>query len=163
MKPQDGAARWEHMEELADKFNLTIVGPCVSNFESGEWWLSQFRESFRNNTGREPRMDHMCLHTYFEPNEVNKMFGNIERMYKDYNKPIWINEFACPPYKSCTAADELKFAKLAVPRLEAADYVFRYAWFQAREGAGPKSGSSLLDSNASTVARTPLGNWYNAF
>jgi hypothetical protein len=57
MKPQDGAARWEHMEELADKFNLLIVGPCISNFNSGEWWLSEFREIFKNNTGREPRMD----------------------------------------------------------------------------------------------------------
>ena len=28
------------------------------------WWLQQFTEAFRNSTGREPRMDHMCLHAY---------------------------------------------------------------------------------------------------
>jgi hypothetical protein len=163
MKPADGAARWEHMEELADKYDLTIVGPCVSNFNSGEWWLDQFRGIFKNNTGREPRFDHMCLHTYFEPTQVDQMFGNIERMYKEYKKPIWINEFACPPYKECGPADQLAFMKKAVPRLESAEYIFRYSWYQAREKAGPKGGSSLLDGDASVVKRTLLGDWYNRF
>ena len=60
----------------------------------------------------------------------------MSHRYKDYKRPIWINEFACPPYKDCTAADELKFAKIAVPRLEATDYIYRYAWYQARQGVG---------------------------
>lgn len=45
---------------VADALNLTVISPCVSNYDSGLWWLNQFREAFRNTTGREPRMDHMC-------------------------------------------------------------------------------------------------------
>ena len=32
--------------------------------------------------------------------------------YKEYKKPIWINEFACPPYKECGPADQLAFMKV---------------------------------------------------
>ena len=44
-------------------------------------------------TGREPRLDHMCLHCYNE--EPSGMIAQIERMAKDYKRPLWINEFAC--------------------------------------------------------------------
>ena len=78
-------------------------------------------------------------------------------------QPIWLNEFACPPYKKCGAADQLAFAKKVVPRLEGLDYVYRYAWFEARKGdTDGKGGCSLLDPDASAVRRTPLGDWYNA-
>ena len=52
LKPQDGAARWAAMEYIADTLNLTLVAPCVSNYDSGNWWLATFSEAFRNATGR---------------------------------------------------------------------------------------------------------------
>ena len=62
LNPADAADRWENMERLAWSLNVTLIGPCVSNYNSGEWWLHTFSESFANTTGRQPRMDHMCLH-----------------------------------------------------------------------------------------------------
>ena len=163
LKPKDGADRWIHMEQLADAYNLTLVAPCVSNYASGEWWLHEFNQECNASFGRPCRFDHMCVHTYFEPAQVGAMFDALDRMHRDYGKPIWVNEFACPPYKNCSAADELRFAKLVVPRLEATPYIYRYAWFQARlSNAKGKGGCSLLGANASTVRRTVLGDWYNA-
>ena len=62
LSPADAADRWENMERLAWSLNVTLVGPCVSNYNSGEWWLHTFSQGFANITGRQPRMDHMCLH-----------------------------------------------------------------------------------------------------
>jgi hypothetical protein len=80
-------------------------------------------------------------------------------MHEDYGKPIWLNEFACPPYKHCSASDQLVFARAVVPRLEATPYVYRYAWFEARSAGNE---TLLVPSvNASSVALTPLGEFYN--
>ena len=49
--------------------------------------------------------------------------------------------------------------KEVVPRLESLDYVFRYAWFEARS----KGGESLLLDPPDSVSLTPLGAWYNNF
>lgn len=44
-------------------------------------------------------------------------------MYRAYQRPIWINEFACPPYQNCTASHQLQFMKSALPVLEQSPYV----------------------------------------
>ena len=36
------------MEEVAEQLNLTVVSPCVSNYNNGLWWLNTFRTAFRN-------------------------------------------------------------------------------------------------------------------
>jgi len=160
LKPQDGAARWLAMETVADALNLTLVSPCVSNYASGEWWLATFRAAFRNITKREPRMDHMCLHQYTY--SAAAMNGTINAMYRDYKRPIWINEFACPPFKNCTAEHQLAFMKSALPVLEQSPYVFRYAWFVNRDNRpSPKGDDSLHVVNSSSL--TPLGEFYRSY
>ena len=86
---------------------------------------------FRNSTGREPRMDHMCLHCY--NNDAKSMMRSINAMARDYKRPIWINEFACPPYKNCTSPHQMAFMQEALPLLEASPDVYRYAWFVQRD------------------------------
>eukprot|EP00035_Acanthoeca_spectabilis_P014581 m.280991 g.280991 ORF g.280991 m.280991 type:complete len:284 (+) comp16171_c0_seq2:2950-3801(+) len=131
LKPQDAAGRWGSMETVADTLNLTLISPCVSNYASGAWWLTTFRSSFKNITGREPRMDHMCLHQYtYSSVDLN---DTINTMYRAYQRPIWINEFACPPYQNCTASHQLQFMKSALPVLEQSPYVL-YVLVLVRSG-----------------------------
>jgi hypothetical protein len=66
-------------------------------------------------------MDHMCLHQYVHSSV--DMNDTINAMYKAYKRPIWINEFACPPYQNCTAEHQLTFMKTALPVLEQSPYV----------------------------------------
>ena len=103
----------------------------------------------------------MCLHTYFEPDQVQSLFDSLSRMWADYKRPIWLNEFACPPYKQCSADDQLTFMQKVLPRLEALPYLFRYAWFEARA----QGNESLLvpSVNASSAELTALGRYYNDF
>lgn len=161
LAPAEGAALWPNMVALARAYNLTLVAPCVSNFASGDWWLSAWNEGCRNATGKSCEFDQMCLHTYFEVAQIPALFDSLKRMHDAYGAPIWLNEFACPPYKNCSAADQLVFAKTVVPALEATPYVYRYAWFEART-----TGFETLlapTPNASEVSLTPLGAWYNAY
>ena len=157
LAPEEGAARWPDMVALAAAFNLTLVAPCVSNFASGQWWLETFNKACVNLTGSSCHYDQMCLHTYFEPADTGALFSSIARMHAEYGKPIWLNEFACPPYKHCSAADQLVFAREVVPKLEALPAVYRYAWFEARS-----LGNETLLANTTDVELTPLGVFYNA-
>lgn len=159
MKPEEGAALWPNMVALARAFNLTLVAPCVSNFESGQWWLAEFNKYCQNLTGASCEFEHTCLHSYVEPAQVDQLFNSLERMHNTYHKPIWLNEFACPPYKNCTAEHQLQVMQAVLPRLDALDYVFRYAWFEVRADGKPES---LLENSTSTVRLTPLGQLYNS-
>ena len=83
-------------------------------------------------------MDHMCLHQYVH--SASKMMSTIHAMFRDYSRPIWLNEFACPPYQNCTAEHQLQFMKAALPLLEASPYVYRYAWYVNRDNRDPPKG-----------------------
>lgn len=92
---------------------------------------------------------------------MSSLFDSLSRMYADYKRPIWLNEFACPPYKHCSADDQLVFMQKVLPRLEALPYLFRYAWFEARS----QGNETLLvpSVNASSAELTALGRYYNDF
>jgi hypothetical protein len=158
-KPTDAAARWPAMEAAAAALRLTLVSPCVSNYASGDWWLKTFRAAFVNASGREPRMDHMCVHAY---GTAKAMMNEVDALYRDYRRPIWVNEFACPPYKGCTAPHQLEMMKQALPLLEASPYVFRYAWYVNRDARPAPKGDDSLHVNGS-ASLTPLGKFYRAF
>eukprot|EP00041_Stephanoeca_diplocostata_P008782 m.130949 g.130949 ORF g.130949 m.130949 type:complete len:414 (+) comp17475_c0_seq22:99-1340(+) len=162
LKPADAAARWGNMEIVAEALNLTIVSPCVSNYDSGLWWLNEFRDNFRNATGREPRMDHMCVHAYYNDGAAKAMMAMVTAVYHDYKRPVWVNEFACPPYKNCTSSHQMAFMKETLPLLEASPYVFRYAWFVSRDNRPPPKGDDSLHVINQTEL-TPLGTYYRDF
>ena len=135
----------------------------MANWANGNAWLSAWNAGCRNLTGSNCSFAHMCLHTYFEPSQVDYVFDSLQSMHSEYGKPIWLNEFACPPYENCSAADQLVFAREVVPRLEATPYVYRYAWFEARAVGGEALLANLTSPLAQAVQRTALGDWYNSF
>mmetsp|Transcript_24542 Transcript_24542/g.44769 ORF Transcript_24542/g.44769 Transcript_24542/m.44769 type:complete len:209 (-) Transcript_24542:71-697(-) len=94
------------------------------------------------------------------------MLSMLETMHEDWQLPIWITEFACPPYQDCSADDNLKFMEAIVPQLDALDYVYRYSWFIDRQQNEEKVGGALLQGplpNVTTPQRTALGEWYHSF
>lgn len=100
------------------------------------------------------------LHCY--TNDAQNMMGSINAMARDYKRPIWVNEFACPPYKNCTSPHQMAFMKAALPLLEASPDVYRYAWFVQRDNRPPPKGDDSLHVINETVL-TPLGEYYNTF
>ncbi len=63
-------------------------------------------------------------------------------LFRRFNKPIWLTEFACAYGRDTCAAGQEGYLRAAVPLLEADAHVFRYAWFSGGELAGAR----LLES-----------------
>ena len=54
----------------------------------------------------------------------------FQDLYNAYNRKIWLTEVACSGTRDPAAIR--RYMEELVPRLEAADYVDRYAWFASR-------------------------------
>lgn len=78
------------------------------------------------------RIDYLATHDYPEyyPGTVDNVMNKLERLYERYGKKIWLTEFAL----CCTRDEEavVQFVQEIVPRLEEADYIYKYSWFITR-------------------------------
>jgi hypothetical protein len=83
------------------------------------------------------RVDYVGVHAYVcdVPSlraylEGNTSTGGTMPGFLQFGKPIWLTEFACD--SSHSVADQKAYMQAAVPYLESSPYVFRYAWFNAK-------------------------------
>lgn len=163
MTPAYAASLWPTFEQIAEEYDLELVGPalnycgnCVvvngapigSNFTL---WMDMFFDEFRAQFDREPHMDYTALHWYDYGLE-----DQVDEMVMRYNKPVWLTEFALWRYEDW-ATDELERQWLIdmVAFLEAHPYVHRYAWFTGRRPDFPK-----INLLAEDGVLTPLGEAY---
>ncbi len=121
-------------------------------------WLTNFMDSAaRANV----KVDFMAVHWYDwgsysstlnaspDPNGVFTRFKTyINNIYAIYNKPIWITEFNAN--RNTTSATHEAFITLALPWLEAQNFVERYAYFFPPALPPVDAGGNL----------TPIGNAY---
>jgi hypothetical protein len=68
--------------------------------------------------------DLASLRDYLEP-------GGALGGFEQFEKPIWLTEFACAYGGDTSAAGQEAYMRAAVPYLEANPHVYRYAWFSA--------------------------------
>ncbi len=163
MTPSQVAAQWPRLEEIADEYNLEIVGPAV-NFcgncvtENGVTYtnpfdyLDDFFAACENC-----RVDHIAVHSYM--NTVSALSWFIGEFEK-YNKPIWVTEFAGWEANGNINSinDQINFMVGAVDYLEANPNVYRYAWFIGRgQGISNYPHIDILGDNGSL---TELGAIY---
>lgn len=163
MTPEFAASIWPTFEEIAEEYDVKLVGPAV-NYCGGcvvvdgapiandyVVWLDMFFESFRAQFGREPRMDYTALHWYD--------FGlqdQVERIVSRYGKPVWVTEFALWRSEDWNTAEfERDWLLEVVEFLEAHPMVYRYAWFTGRRPDFPRINLLAEDGEL-----TPLGSAY---
>jgi hypothetical protein len=148
LTPSQAAAAWPLIEELADEFDLKIVGPALnyswvggapSEMIDGELvhyndpfvWLDAFFEAYPDC-----RVDYLAVHAYM--NHVGALEWFIDG-FKKYNKPIWLTEF-CAWEGEVSVAAQKNFMKSALAYLDNDPDVFRYAWFSGRTSTNPYYG-----------------------
>ena len=54
----------------------------------------------------------------------------LQNLYSAYGRKIWLTEFACPMTHDQNVIKQ--YMREVIPRLEAAHFVERYAWFASR-------------------------------
>jgi len=119
--PETAAAAWIEIQEMYPDRILVSPAPAGGNTV----WFDKF---FEYCEVLNCRIDYLATHDYV--GKVNQVMNKLEDLYNRYGKKIWLTEFA----KCCTRdeAEVKTFMKAIIPRLEAAEYVYRYSWFITR-------------------------------
>jgi hypothetical protein len=158
LTPEQAAALWPQLEQLADERGLKLVSPAL-NYCGGSCnetnpfdWLQKF---FDACTGC--RVDYIALHWYACTGSA------LQHYLSDYkarfSKPLWLTEFSCLDDATITVDKEAAYLPDALNVLENDPIVFRYSWFTGRFPSQPAI--NLLD--AADGVLTPLGQAYAAY
>lgn len=124
---------------------LRLGSPAAVHADN-EWMLA-FMKGVEE---RGLRVDFICMHSYGGPS-AESLVKKIEKIYQLYRRPIWITEFAVADWKAKSAAENrfktdrvASFVRELLPKLEAMEFVERYAWFHGGVSAGPLASSQLF-------------------
>ncbi len=162
LTPQQAAALWPTLEQIANSHNpkLKILSPAVNycggncNETSPFTWLDQFFAACANC-----QVDALAVHWYSCNASDLKNYirgGGSSPGMVNYNKPIWLTEFAMLGSGCATTADaEASYMSGALAYLESEPAVARYAWFTGRSTSSPWI--NLLGSSGQLTA---LGQQY---
>lgn len=109
-------------------------------------WFYTFMQS-------KPKVDFVTVHWY-KGVDSNLFKKDIQAIYTQYGKPIWITEFA-PQTASSAASSPNKYTQTQVnqfiatviPWMETTSYVQRYAWHNSKTGT-----SALFDASGALTA-----------
>ncbi|CAH1777737.1 unnamed protein product [Owenia fusiformis] len=162
MTPQKAAEYWPRLEAAVG--NKILVSPSAANCGGGtercvsstiEW----FDEFFRLCNGC--RVDYLATHHYHCNADATMAY--LRSLYARYGKKIWLTEFACPNTDSFARVS--RYMTNILPQLEAADFVYRYSWFNSRiensSNRFVRNINRLLTPGRAELTR--LGRQYNNF
>jgi len=159
LTPSQVVALWPTLEQIAEDFNLELVGPALNYSgdavtENGVTYYDpvDFYDAFFS-LYPEAKVDYIGIHYYMS--NVTQLDEHIQRLYK-YGKQIWLTEFNMDNGTDETADEQRDYAVNAVHYLENNSNIFRYAWFLGRADGYPSI--SLLDETYGQL--TALGYVY---
>lgn len=164
--PEKTAELYKKVKAIADEHNIPVVGPhmalgsapnesikAVDPIEKKEvtyTFMTPFLKAFNFYMG-DTAVSATAAHTYGELGELKWMTG---MMHKEFNKPVWVTEFA--NWKASSPEAELDYLIQAVDFFERTPYVEGYAWFKERVKDNGKI--SLLEKESGKLTR--LGEAY---
>lgn len=154
LTPEEAAALWPQLEEVADRRGLKLVSPALNycgggcNEEDPFAWLDRFFEACDGC-----RVDYIAAHWYACHLDALKWYVS---QFDKYGLPIWLTEFSCGDEGAQPVEVQQAYMAAALDYLEQEPKVFRYAWFSARTKA--IQNVDLLAGGGG--ARTVLGDDY---
>ena len=151
---------WSRLEDTGAVLGSPVTAAPLNN------WMTEFmtRASDENLD-----VDFVAVHWYGGPNSAN-FINKINEVFDQYQKPIWITEFAVRDPDATTIEDNqysaeqvLEFMEAVLPELEEMDFVHRYAWFSTSTSNDnyAKTATSVLIDDDNQI--TPLGEFYANF
>ena len=153
LTPQQAAALWPQIEQIASAHGLAIVSPALNycgggcNETSPFDWFDAF---FAACTGC--KVDALAVHWYACTKDA--LTGYITQM-KQYGLPIWLTEFSCLDGSDTSLPTEQAYMTDALAYLESEPAVVRYSWFTGRFPQTP-----TIDLLGSDGELTALGEQY---
>ena len=134
-----------------------LVSPATAG--NGETWYDEFFGNCTELYGSAGcRVQHLATHDY--SCNANTTLAYLRRLHERYKMPVWLTEFSCGDGAAKRPeADHLAFMASIVPLLDAADFVYRYAWMSATDANGLR-GLIKVNSSGGQVL-TDVGALYN--
>jgi hypothetical protein len=167
LTPEVTAALYKKIKDVADKYQLPVVGPNmalgspgdesihamdpIENKEVTYTFMVPFLKAFYFFLGNDIKPPALGLHTY---GNLGEMKWAVGEMHKQFNCPIWVTEYA--EWDAADDAAEREYLIQATDFLERTPYVAGYAWFKERVPGNPKI--SILANEPGKL--TPLGQTY---
>jgi hypothetical protein len=157
LSAQQAASDWPTVQSVAQTHDLPTVSPAVNfcgNDAAGTGPchdtnpVSYLQDFFAACQGC--KVDYVAVHWY------NCDGASLEwylDQFTQFNRPIWLTEFACAYDGDTSVAGQEKYMREAIPILEGRADIFRYAWFSG----DPMPNARLLNTDGSF---TNLGKIY---
>lgn len=165
IKPETTAILYKKIKAVADKYQLTIIGPNMSlgsatgdsitamdpieNKEITYTFMVPFLKAFYFYLGNMENPG-LSVHTY---GSIGETKWAVESLHKEFNCPIWVTEYA--EWKASDPEAERQYLIQATDFLERTPYVQGYAWFKER---ADNAKISLLTKEPGKLS--PLGEAY---
>lgn len=135
IEPADAVEPWHRLEQFASANGLKLVAPALNysawtEYSTPDKWMDAFISAYKAQYGEAPHYDYLALHCYMD--DPTAMLNFVETYAKKYGKQVWLTEFCAWESSSLTAAQQEKLMITKVEKLEKSQYVYRYAWFKAR-------------------------------
>jgi len=171
--PSAAAADWEKLEQLAEEFDLELVGPALQYsgerlsdgvvYDTPKKWMDAFINAYKNTHGcRSPRYDYFCLHCYM--NWPQAQSGYIKEYVKEYGKKVWLTEFCAWEYNNGgqneSAAAQKSSMIQKVDFLDSYAGADKYAWFMSSQHTSDIPFNSLFTKVGSDGSLTIVGEEY---
>lgn len=132
IKPTEAAAAWPRLEKIAKDYGLKIVGPAVNysgdgvsengvTYSNPVTYLDAFFAACPNC-----QVDFIAVHNYMCYTSALTSYIN---MFKKYNRPIWLTEFACWDQQNITLDMQKNYMIGAIEYLEKEPLIYKYSWF----------------------------------
>jgi hypothetical protein len=125
-------------------------------------WMKNFMQGVEE---KKLRVDFVTVHSYGGLN-ADALMQRLESVHKMFNRPLWITEFAVGDWQAKTRAENkyrpeqiVEFMGKLLPRLDACEFVERYAWFPAKPDSAPLGSSALFNDDGTL---TPVGQAYRS-
>ncbi len=187
LTPERAAELWAQIEQIAASKGISKIASPAVNYCGGSCtdtspinWLKRFYAACRARYGANGcKVDYTAYHSYVC--QLNWLQGKIQEFTSahnaalansdpadnsDFNKPIWLTEFACgdkpSTWTSITLQNQIDYVNAAVPWLEGDSRIMRYAWFSGRTTAVPNASILGADGQLTELGKAYLAKAHNS-
>lgn len=152
LSPEKAAELWPKLEARG----LRLGSPATT--QGATLGRTSWQRRFMNEVeARGLRVDFMAVHYYSRDGDVAAFKAWLEAVHAEYDRPIWVTEFAYIDWGrpgAATHARNAAFAEAAIAMMDRLPFVERHAWFAANpypwRGATPEV--NLMDDNLQLTA-----------
>ncbi len=151
MTVDQALALWPQLEATG----MRLGSPAATQYGTlgAGSWLGRFMTGAES---KDLKVDFITTHYYSQDKDVGSFERWLEAVHAQYNKPIWVTEWALADWSSpsrFSAVEQAEFARAGTEMMDDLPFVERHAWFAAYDGGdGWNLNSGVFDASGALTA-----------